>query len=202
MKVNTKVTAELNARLFALQLEMLGSDNLIFFKDMQVLIEKYEMPTEIAQAFTVGKVFRHRDSSCVPQYHGDSFKTWMVQPSAGKKVALDFAQCASMKEYVLPKNMQDTSIQDAAKSVPMDEQQFWLALYALIIEPKLGKQYFHYELSKSKYYIFHVKLDSGEIVAVDVYWDGDEWYCLANRFDDDFAWGRGSVFLDLATAES
>ncbi len=202
-KVNLAKNATNNARLFTLQEKMIAEDNLSFFKAFEAFLDKHECIKPLMDAiksFKIGDVFRHRVSSCVPQYHGDNFKLWLGQPSAAKTILLDFAQASPLQEYILPENMNDTAIQNRAQSKPMTEQQFWLMLYVLIIEPKLGKQHFQYELSKSKYYIFHVQLDSGEVVAVLVFWYVGAWFCYANRFGFDGAWNQAHVFLFFAPA--
>lgn len=204
-KVNLAKNATNNARLFILQEKMIAEDNLSFFKAYEAFLDKHEgikSLVEEIKSFKIGNVFRNRDSSCIPQYHGDNFKWWLVQPSSAKTIPMNFEQAIPLQEYILPEDIKDTPIQNAAQSTPMTEQQFWLVLYALIIEPKLGKHYFQYELSKDKYYIFHVRLDSGEVVAVCVGWSGGGWGCSADRFDDGSAWDQGDVFLFFAAAES
>jgi len=96
--------------------------------------------------------------------------------------------------------MNDTAIQKASSSTPMGENQFWAMLYLFIIESKLGKKILKYELQKDKVYIFHVKLTSGKVVAVSVYWIGDEWYFDANEFVYYDLWNEGNVFLYPASA--
>lgn len=147
------------------------------------------------QSFIVGQVFQHRNSGLVPQYFGDNFKSWLWEPALMKVVSINSFGKNILKEYVLPKNMNDTAIQQANISTPMEEDQFWVMLYLIVINPKLGKKILKYELRKDKVYIFHVKLASGKVVAVDVYWYGGEWRLDAVDFGRVAWWRGGCVFL-------
>jgi hypothetical protein len=151
------------------------------------------------QSFIVGQVFQHRNAGLVPQYFGDNFKTWLWEPAQTKEVSINAFGKNNLKEYFLPKNMNDTAIQNTNSSVPMGEDQFWAMLYLLVVNPKLGKKILKYELRKDKVYIFHVKLASGKVVAVDVRWYDDEWYFGARDFDGNGWWSGGYVFLFPAT---
>lgn len=151
------------------------------------------------ESFVVGKVFQHRNKDLVPQYHGDNFKSWIWAPAQSKTVAVDVFGGRALREYGLPKNMNDTAIQNANTSVPMEEDTFLAMLYLLTINPKLGKKILKYELRKDKVYIFHVKLASGKVVAVDVLWLGAGWGFDANDFGYGNPWNEGNVFLSLAT---
>ena len=147
------------------------------------------------QIFVVGKVFQHRTEGLVPQYFGNNFKSWLWESARMRTVSINAFGKNNLKEYVLPKNMNDTAIQNANSSVPMEEDQFWAMLYLFIINPKLGKKILKYELRKDKVYIFHVKLASGKVVAVYVFWHDDEWYVHANDFDYGDWWREGCVLL-------
>lgn len=150
------------------------------------------------ETFIVGQVFQHRNSSLVPQYFGDNFKDWLWLPSQEKTVPVNAFGKNFLKDYVLPKNMNDTAIQNANNSTPMGEDAFWAMLYLLILKPKLGKKILKYELRKDKVYIFHVQL-AGRVVAVDVDWDDGGWDLGANEFDYGRPWVDGDVFLCPAT---
>lgn len=151
------------------------------------------------ESFVVGQVFQHRNKDLVPQYHGDNFKNWLWAPAQSKTIAVDVFRGRAIEEYVLPKSMNDTAIQNVNASVPMEEDTFWAMLYLFIINPKLGKKILKCELRKDKWYICHVKLASGKVVAVSVCWDGDEWGCGASEFGCDYPWSGGDVFFSLAT---
>ena len=150
-----------------------------FFDGLEALLKaNYQQKAEFIEkvlgkksgeeTFVVGEVFQHRNSNLVPQYFGDNFKDWLWLPAKERKISINAFGKNILKEYVLPKNMNDTSIQNANNSLPMEEDQFWAILYLLIINPKLGKKIIKYELRKDKFYIFHVKLASGRVVAVRV----------------------------------
>jgi len=151
--------------------------------------------------FIVGKVFRHTAEGFITQYFGDNFKNWLWRPSQAKTVSINAFGLNYLKEYVLPKNMNDTAIQNAVSLTPlMEEDQFWAVLYLLIINPKLGKKILKYELRKDKVYVFHVKLASGKVVAVSVGWSDDGWSLCASNLDSDDWWYGVNVFLFPASA--
>lgn len=146
------------------------------------------------QSFIVGQVFQHRNAGLVPQSFGDNFKR-LWEPAQERVVSINAFGKNILKEYVLPKNMNDTAIQNAANSTPMEEDEFWAMLFLLIINPKLGKKVLKYEVRKNKVYVFH--LASNKVVAVG--WHGGRWNFLAYDFDS-FSWCPGViVFLSPAT---
>jgi hypothetical protein len=150
-----------------------------------------------SKTFRIGAVFGHRVSGLVPQYHGKSFKDFL-KPSKNKIITIPLSM-SKLVDYVLPKNMNDTEIQNATKSTPMDEDIFWAVLYLLIIEPELGKQLLGYELTESYFYIFHVIMVNGNVRTVRVHLRG-EWLCFALAFDDEgIPWSQGCVFVHFAT---
>lgn len=155
------------------------------------------------QSFVVGEVFHHRNKALVPQYFRHSFRNWLWFPAETKVVSINAFGRNILKEYVLPKNMNDTTIQSEANSTPTGEDQFWAMLYLLIINPKLGKKILKYELRKDKVYIFHVKPASGgKVIVVSVEWCGDEWSFNAGDFDYIDCWYKDNVFLFFATIEN
>jgi len=162
-------------------------------------IEKVLRKKSGEKTFVVGEVFQHKNKNLTPQYFGDNFKSWLWVSAQTRTVSISAFGKNNLKEYVLPKNMNDTAIQNANNSTPMKEDQFWAMLYLLIIDPKLGKKILKYELRKDKIYIFHVKLSSGIVVAVRVRWGGDEWGLDADDFDYGYPWCEGYVFLSPAT---
>jgi hypothetical protein len=150
------------------------------------------------KSFIVGEVFQHRNSKLVPQWFGDDFKAKMWEPAKERRVSINAFGNNILKEYILTKTMNDTSIQSATNSTPMEEDQFWAMLYLLIIDPKLGKKILKYELRKDKVCVFHVRLASGGVIAVSLVWFDVEWYLYADVFDSDY-WYRDNVFLFPAT---
>jgi hypothetical protein len=151
------------------------------------------------KSFVVGEVFQHRNSNLIPQYFGDSFRAKVWEPSKSKRVSINAFGNNTLKEYILPKDMNDTGIQGVTKSSPIEDDQFWAMLYLLIIDPKLGKKILKYELRKDKVYVFHVRLASGGVFAVNLSWYGVEWNLGARVFGYDF-WSTDFVFLFPATS--
>jgi len=157
------------------------------------------MNETLEKTFVVGEVFQHKNSSLIPQYFGGNFKDWLWNSAQEKVVSINAFGKNILKEYVLPKNMNDIKIQEANKSTPMDEDQFWAMLYLLIYNPRLGEKILKYKLRKDKVYIFHVKLASGKVVPVRVYWNNVGWNLCAEAFDYGACWFDGDVFLFPAT---
>ena len=153
------------------------------------------------ESFIVGEVFQQRNADCVPQYFGDQFNNWLLVPDKDKEIIVDTEAVRNLKEYRLPKIMNDTTIQKNAGSTPMSMEEYWLTRYLLIINPELGKQLLGYELKQDgTVYIMHVKKADGTVVAVDLGWSGGEWCSSALRFGGDGGWSEGSIFLSFATA--
>jgi hypothetical protein len=170
------------------------------YQQKESLIEAVLGKKSRQKSFKVGEVFQHRNKKLIPQYFGDNFRNWVWTPAQGKTVSVGAFGKNILKDYVLPKNMNDTAIQNEAGSTPMKEDQFWAMLYLLIIDPKLGKKILKYELRKDKVYIFHVKLASGKVVAVVLRWDDGVWNLFAHGFDIVHPWDEGRVFLYPVTA--
>lgn len=205
--MNTTFNAVTAEKLAGLQIDLLQK-----LRNNKISIEELELFLNMKQAdrrkvfglpamssFRIGDVFGHRNSSMVPQYHGDNFKSWFWAPNQNRTITIP-SNMPKLVDYTLPKNMNDTGIQNATKSTPMDEDTFWVVLYLLIIKPELGKELLGYELTKSNYYIFHVKMSDGTVRAVNVGWDDVEWYCYASSFDRGYDWRQGLVFVRFATA--
>ena len=94
-----------------------------------------------------------------------------------------------LKEYVLPKLMNDTEIQKKYNSTPIDVKYF-----ASILQKTLKDE--------NKFYIFHVKLKNNSVVAVGASWfaDGREWFLRAYGLDCDGLWNDGNCFFSPETA--
>jgi len=165
------------------------------YQQKEVFIEEVLKRKSSALSFVVGQVFQHRAKGLVPQYHGDNFKNWLWTPARARVISIGAFGKNNLKEYVLPKNMNDTTIKINVNSSSTEEDQFWAMLYLLIVKPKLGKKFLKYVLRKDKIYIFHVKLASGMVVAVDVRWFDGEWDVRTNDFDCGNPWNEGIVFL-------
>jgi hypothetical protein len=146
-------------------------------------------------SFIVGEVFQHRNSKPVFQYFGDNFKNWLWEPAKTRGISINAFGQNILKDYVLPKDMNDTAIVNANSFTSMTEDQFWAMLFLLIIIPKFGKKILKYELRKDKTYILNVKLTSGKVVPVRVFCAGTVWNFDAFTFDIGDDWVAGNVFL-------
>ncbi len=177
-----------------------------FFLGLEAFLKAdYQQKTELIErvlgrkfgeekSFIVGEVFQHRNLKLVPLYFARDFESMVLEPSKNKRVSINAFGNNTLKEYVLPKNMEDTTIQSATNSTPMEEDQFWAMLYLLIVEPELGKKILNYQLRKYQYYVFHVKLSSGKVLAVRLFWHDGKW--RLNAFDFNHGnWSMDSVFL-------
>ena len=150
------------------------------------------------KTFVIGTIFQHRNKDLVPVYMGNNFKNWLWNLSQYRIVSVNAFGKNILKEYLLPRNMNDTVIQSTNSSTPMKEDQMWAMLFLLITFPKLGKKIFKCEL-RDKVYVFHVRLALGTVVAMHLVWGGDEWNMDVHDFDG-VSWRMGYVFLFPATA--
>jgi len=167
------------------------------YQQKSELIERVLRKKVGEEGFVVGEVFQHRNSNLTPMCFGYNFKSKLWEPAQTRTVSVGAFGKNILKDYVLPKKQTNTEIQNATNSTPMQEDQFWVMLYLLIIDPKLGKKILKYELRRDKYYVFHVRLTSGEVIAVHLYWNDDEWNL--NAYDFDVRWNLVNVFLFPAT---
>jgi len=96
-----------------------------------------------------------------------------------------------LKEYVLPKLMNDTEIQKKYNSTPIDVKYF-----ASILQKTLKNE--------NKFCIFHVKLKDNRVVAVNAYWRADDrgWSLSASELDYVYRWYDGVCFFSPVTADS
>lgn len=161
------------------------------------LIEKVLGRKSGEKSFVVGEVFQHRNPNLALQHHGDNFKSLLAVPAKDRVLSIDVFGKNNLKKYVLPKNMDDIAIQNATTSTPILEDQFWVMLYLLIIDPKLGKKILKYELRKDKVYIFHVRIAPNKVVAVvvDLVCADGGWRLNACAFGTVDWWYQEYVFL-------
>lgn len=204
--MNKKFNAVSAEKLAGLQIDLLqkmrnekiSMEELESFLNMSQTKRKKIFGLSELVSFRIGDVFGHRVYGLVPQRHGDNFTNLFFVPSKNKTITIPFSM-SKLTDYVLPRNMTDTEIQNTIKSTPMDEDMFWAVLYLLIIKPELGKELLGYELTKLSYYIFHVKMTDGTVRVVIVGWRGDEWHFIANAFSNSKRWDTGDVFVRFAT---
>jgi hypothetical protein len=157
------------------------------------------LTTVLANAFTVGDIFRHRaEKGDRRLYLSDNTQNWAIIPNL-KKVIPIRTDLGKLSEYTLPHSMNDSSIQtNAGNPGFMELEVFLCVMYLLIFQPNLAEQVLGYTLRKDKWYLFHVMVD-GKKVAFCVYWVDDEWYFDARGFDYGVDWGAGLLFLSFDT---
>ncbi|MEK7572326.1 MAG: hypothetical protein AAB493_00505 [Patescibacteria group bacterium] len=169
------------------------------YQQKETFIKEVLKRESSTESFIVGKVFQEKVGESIPKNFGDNFKNWLWTPSQAKTVSINAFGFPFLKQYILPKAMNDTAILNAVSSLPMELNQFWAVLYLLIISPKFGKKILKYKLWKYKVYIFHVELAS-RIVAVSVGWDEAGWALGASNLDSYDWWEEINVFLFFASA--
>ena len=149
-----------------------------------------------ANTFLLGEVFKARATEGDTRlYFWGDFDKNFIQNNLERKIAIR-TDLGALKQYRLPRNMQDGEIQKACKNTGyMDFDTFFCVVYLLIFEKETAKECFGMELSKSENYIFHVKMDDGTVLAVGLCWRGDGWYFGADDFDPLDPWNEGFVFV-------
>jgi hypothetical protein len=133
------------------------------------------------KSFVVGEIFKHKTGK-IPIYIKKNFQNWLLSRQAARTTSIDCLGKQLIKEYLLPEAMRDLEIQEKSGSKPMTEDQLWVVLFLLIIEPELGKKILKYEIMKDKNYIFHVELASKQLIAVTLNMDNEG---LFNEWDLD-----------------
>lgn len=182
-------------------INLLSSNSENAFQGFVDLINNdFKLQTILTNAFTVGDIFRHRaEQGDCRLFLSDNTQAWLVKPNL-KKVIPIRTDPRKLTKYCLPKNMNDSSIQqNAGNPGCMTEEEFFLVMYLLIFQPELGKQALGFALAKDKYYIFHVTLN-GRKVAFFVDWHDDEWFFDALEFGTVLDWNEGRVFVSFAAA--
>ncbi len=157
------------------------------------------LTTVLANAFTVGDVFRHRaEKGDRRLYLSDNTQNWLIKPNLKKVIPIG-TNPRKLSEYQLPQSMNDTSIQEKAGNPGcMDEETFLCVVYLLIFQPELASQVLGYSLRKDKVYIFHVMIGDKK-VAFGVGWCGGGWSLFASDFGNGDGWSEGGLFLSFAT---
>lgn len=156
------------------------------------------LTTVLANAFTVGEVFRHRAEKGYRRlWLSDNTQNWVILPNL-KKVIPIRTDLGKLSEYQLPNNMNDSSIQtNSGNPGLMELEVFLCVMYLLIFQPQLAEQVLGYKLRKDKWYLFHVMVNVS-LVAFNVHWNGVEWHFGAYAFDRGDAWLAGRSFLSFA----
>lgn len=149
-----------------------------------------------ANTFILGDVFKARETEGGTRlYFWESFDKNFIRNNLERKIAIR-TDLGKLSQYGLPRNMRDGAIQQACKNPGyMDYDTAFCIWYLLIFEKETAKQLFGIELSKNEYYVFHVKMDDGTVLAVSLRWYGDGWSFLAFTFDGQYEWREGDVFV-------
>jgi Mn-dependent DtxR family transcriptional regulator len=122
----------------------------------------------------ISDFFGHQIADQIPQWMSDTFLTKVFNPYKDMEITLPEV-LPILNEYVLPRNMSDSKIQENTSSKPMSLEEYYLARYILLISGKADK---------SKVYLFHVQVGN-EVLALYLYWYGDSWN------SHDWSFGRG-----------
>ncbi len=155
------------------------------------------MSKDLKSSFVVGQVFCHNNPDGVMQYHRPNFVTTILAPCREKVIAINFDGITLDWEYRLPCAMTDRELRETTDSMPMTLDEFWLILYALIIEPNLGKEYLKYELTKKKYYIFQFVSDTGMWFSAYVAWIDNAWRLGSPIVNEEDTWEEGKILIHL-----
>jgi len=130
----------------------------------------------------ISDFFGHRIEGQVSQCMSDTFLTEVFNPCKDMEIILPI-----LNEYVLPKNMSDSKIQENTSSKSMSLEEYYLARYILLI---LGKA------DKSKVYIFHVQTGDS-VIAHRLLLENNEWLSFACSFGFGRDYIGGSIFVSL-----
>ena len=194
-KVATIDKTKIQRAINSLSNEEKVMENLIMF-----INNDCQLHTVLANAFTVGDIFRHRaEKGDRRLWLSDDVLNWLIKPNLKKVIPIRAELLRKLSEYRLSENMNDSSIQtNAGNPGCMTEEEFLCVMYLLIFQPELGKEVLGYALRKDRWYLFHV-LVNGKKVAFGVDWYDDEWGFNAYSFGSGGDWGEGPLFLSFAT---
>ena len=160
-----------------------------------------KLTVQLVNGFVFGDMFKHRaEVGDKRLYFGDNYRNWCVTPWLKKFISI--RELGRPNEYRLPKSMKDNEIQ-AATGNPgnIDFETYSILKYILIFQPELAEQFLGgYKLNKKEWYVMHVELPDGRVVAVNLYWRGDEWFFGAISLGDG-TWFGGRLFLSFAAAK-
>ncbi len=154
---------------------------------------------QLVNGFVFGDVFKHRaETGDKRLYFGDNYRELCVIPNLKKFIAI--RELGRPNEYRLPKSMKDSEIQTATDNPGnMDFETYCCLKYLLIFQPELAEQFLGgYKLNKKEWYVMHVELPDGRVVAVGLGWGGGEWYFYAFSLGG-LTWCKGDLFLSFAT---
>jgi hypothetical protein len=190
----TRIALEKNDVQFFDAVEALLKAN---YQQKETFIEEVLKRKSLTESFIVEDIFREVAKKLTFQYYlGDKFKIWLLKSASLRKVSVGIVGKNNLKEYILPKKMNDFGIQNTTGSKPMEEDEFWATFYLLFAKPDLGKEILKYELRKDyENYVFHVKISSLNVVAVNAIWFHDGWHIDAHNFVGNSSWSEDVIFL-------
>lgn len=149
-----------------------------------------------ANTFILGEVFKARATEGDTRlYFWESFDKKFIQNNLERKIDIR-TDLRALKQYRLPTNMRDGDIQKECENPGyMNFDTFFCVAYLLIFEKETAKECFGMELSKTEFYVFHVKMDDGTIFAVNLYWVGGGWSSGSYTFGTSRLSGLRAMFL-------
>ncbi len=151
--------------------------------------------------FVVGEKFQQREKNKVGVKLNiyENFRNWLLEPMKGVKVSLE--EEFALKKFKLTKDMHDTEIQSELQNPnAIDVKVFIPLLWSMLIAQKNGEVKDNGLIVTGYANIFHVKLESGHVVAVRVRWADVEWDLDADELDDGNRWFAERMFFTPATA--
>jgi hypothetical protein len=152
------------------------------------------------EVFIVGEKFKHRAKKeiDIEMYIHDNFREWILNPM--KNQPLSLSDGITLEKFNLNKSMHDSQIKnELGNPKPIYVTAFFPILLNLLRQQPNGEAKENGLLNNGYANIFHVELEDGRVVAVNVYWDDVEWDLLAYDLDFDLAWDDSNSFFTPAT---
>lgn len=160
-----------------------------------------EVVSQIEKFFIVGDVFRHcGGKGYAPMYIWKDAQNLLFTPNKDHRIDINNT-IGKLRGYTLLTNMNDSNIQKNAKSIPISKDEFFLVLFLLIVNTKLGKEVLGYKLDTSKCYLFYVQIACEKLVTVSLFPGNDEWNVDCLDFNLNDAWLADAVLLYFGTAK-
>ncbi len=128
------------------------------------------------QSFVIDDIFPRAGEGYTPIHLWPSVRQTLFEPAIERRIIIAETLPGKLKSYMLDETMSNEKIQIVTKSIPMNEDEFFVALFLLVANSKLGKDLLGYEINKRKYYLFHIKLLSGKLTTFVCNWEHNEWH--------------------------
>lgn len=152
------------------------------------------------EAFVVGDKFKHgtKKEVGIQMYIWDNFREWILNPM--KSRILSSIDEITLEKFNLNKSMHDSQIKDElGNPKPIHITVFFPLLLHLLKQQPNGEAKENGLLNNGYANIFHVELEDGRVVAVNVRWFGGEWDLGARELDCGCPWVGGDSFFTPAT---